>query len=636
MNKHNAERPLVSLVIPVYNAMPYLLETLDAIPEQGLDPSQLEVILVNDGSDDGSAQVLAEYAERHPNYRLLGQPNSGGPADPCNKGIAAVRGRYFFVLGADDVLTDGALGDLVAYAEEEGSDIVLAKMAGLNGRHAPSSMFQRSIADAHLVEDRLYNSVTAIKLFRTELVARSGAYNPTHLRVGSDQPFTFACYLVADKISVRADRAYILIRKREDGKNVTASPRSSWDYAQLVTATVSVIVDGTEPGALRDGLLRRPVRGAVDKALQPRLLDLDETEQRAVLEELQQSIGPHFTPAVARHLGTMSRLKARLALAGDLDTLRTLLIWQKGGGKERLRHTEDGFVLDLPHELAQGIPPMLLEDVQVTGAVMLENFEVHGARLHLAVSAQVSGSAVPPEHVALRVQHRSTGDWFDVVPEKIAEEGRAGAPAACFRVEVDAARMERGVWDLYAVHRYGSQELVNRLGKRRADRVTSEVRRLFDADGTKELGVAYWTKGHGNLSLDVGHTLIPRPGPEVRALTAVRTEAGARWVIMAAETEDPFTATAHTHSAAEGAGEALTVVPAGDGLVAAMLSREGPVEARWLRVQDAFGASVLGIPEAVAVPRRAPAKVAASAGSALRERAIAGLRRLRDVRERHR
>lgn len=99
MNKNHTERPLVSLVIPVYNAMPYLLETLDAIPAQGLKPSELEVILVNDGSDDGSAQVLAEYAERHPNYRLLNQPNSGGPADPCNKGIAAVRGRYFFVLG---------------------------------------------------------------------------------------------------------------------------------------------------------------------------------------------------------------------------------------------------------------------------------------------------------------------------------------------------------------------------------------------------------------------------------------------------------------------------------------------------------------------------------------------------------
>ena len=159
----SAETPLVSLVIPVYNAMPYLVELLDMLPKQGLDPSQLEVILVNDGSDDGSEKVLAEYAARHPNYRLIDQPNSGGPADPCNKGIAAVTGKYFFVVGADDVLTENTLGDLARYAEDNGSDIVLAKMAGLNGRHAPSSMFQRSVDDADIVADKLYNSLTAIK-----------------------------------------------------------------------------------------------------------------------------------------------------------------------------------------------------------------------------------------------------------------------------------------------------------------------------------------------------------------------------------------------------------------------------------------------------------------------------------------
>ena len=154
MANPTAKTPLVSLVIPVYNAMPYLVELLDMLPKQGLDPSQLEVILVNDGSDDGSEKVLAEHAARHPNYRLIDQPNSGGPADPCNKGIAAVTGKYFFVVGADDVLTEGTLGELARYAEEEGSDIVLAKMAGLNGRHAPSSMFQRSVDDADIVADK--------------------------------------------------------------------------------------------------------------------------------------------------------------------------------------------------------------------------------------------------------------------------------------------------------------------------------------------------------------------------------------------------------------------------------------------------------------------------------------------------
>src|SRR5690625_6060228 len=54
------KEPLVSLVIPVYNAMPYLVETLDAIPAQGLDQSDFEVVLVNDGSDNGSERVRSE------------------------------------------------------------------------------------------------------------------------------------------------------------------------------------------------------------------------------------------------------------------------------------------------------------------------------------------------------------------------------------------------------------------------------------------------------------------------------------------------------------------------------------------------------------------------------------------------
>ncbi|QNN82173.1 glycosyltransferase family 2 protein [Brachybacterium sp. Z12] len=348
MQQTTSGTPLVSLVIPVYNAMPYLRETLDALPAQGLDESQLEVVLVNDGSDDGSEKLLAEYAARHPNYRLIDQPNSGGPADPCNKGIAAVRGKYFFVVGADDVLTEGALGDLAAYAEKEGSDIVLAKMAGLNGRHAPSSMFHRTVADADIVADKLYNSLTAIKLFRTDLVAKTGAHNPTHLRVGSDQPFTLACYLAADKISVRADRDFVLIRKRDDGKNVTSSARSAWDYAQLLAACIEVIVQFSEPGTLRDGILRRPIRGALRKSLHPRFLDLEEEKQEAVVAEIAQALTPVYTPAAAAHLGPLEKVKVRLALDGRTAVLRRLITWEKGGGRRGSRMTRPDSISTCP------------------------------------------------------------------------------------------------------------------------------------------------------------------------------------------------------------------------------------------------------------------------------------------------
>jgi len=600
------KEPLVSLVIPVYNAMPYLVETLDAIPAQGLDQSDFEVVLVNDGSDDGSERVLAEYAQKYPNFRVLNQPNSGGPADPCNKGVAAARGKYFFVLGSDDVLTDGALGDLVAYAESEGSDIVLAKMAGLNGAHAPGTMFKRSVADAHLVEDKLYNTLTAIKLFRTELVSKGAAHHPTHLRVGSDQPFTLACYLAADKISVRADRDYVLIRRREDGTNVTSSRRSSMDFAQLVTATVAVIVDGTPPGPLRDGLLRRPVQGAMLSALQKRFLDLDGQQQDAVIAELREAVGPYFTDPLAAHLAALPRLKARLALAGRTDVLRRLIVWESNGGTEMITRDEAGFLLDLPSELAEQIGEKLLRDVPPRGVAVLEGIAVDCGQVRLMASARIRRGAVPPDNVTLRVRNRRSDDWFDVPARSVEVEGRAGEPAAVFRAEVDYTLLRQGVWDLYVVHRYGGEELVNRLGRHRAEGITADRRPLLNKEGAAETGVAYFTQSHGNLSFDIGFTLQSRTTPDAQVLTVLQTHRGECIVLLQTGTwrSSRFTVTVERKEGEPGkasVAQEVPVVPVGEDLVALQLPRLRKLEReeRGLRVTDVVGSVVLSLPAAV-------------------------------------
>ncbi|GAA1491138.1 glycosyltransferase [Brachybacterium sacelli] len=631
VGQHSDERPLVSLVIPVYNSMPYLLETLDAIPGQGLSPAALEVVLVDDGSDDGSERVLAEYTAKNPNYRLLAQPNSGGPADPCNKGVAAARGKYFFVLGSDDVLTPGSLGELAAYAEAEGSDIVLAKMAGLNGRHAPGSMFTKSTADAHLVKDRLFNSLTAIKLFRTDLVTKTGAHNPTHLRIGSDQPFTAACYLVARKISVRADRDYVLIRKRDDGKNVTSTPRTSREYADLLAATVEVIVRWSEPGELRDGVLHRPVHGALRKTLLPRFLDLDEDEQDAVVSEIRGVMTPVFSPRVAGHLGSLDRLKVRLALAGRTDLLRRLIGWEQQGGTDRLVHDENGFRLDLPTDLVASIGPERLRDVKVVGVATLEDLTVEGGVLRLEASAHVRHGVDPPDSVALRLRRRGSEDWFDVPAAPLRIIGRGGARALSFRTHVETGRLDRGIWDLSVLQRSGDDELENRLGRNRSDRVPGDRRRLVDDDAPREIGVAYFTQGYGNLSLDIGFTLQPRTGPEVSLLALLRTGSGARVALLRLITTEPVTLTALLPGASGQAGVELPAVQVGDGVLAVHLPRNRDQEERRIQVEDSLGAAVLRLPEAVEVPGLGSPEEALAAGA----RAARGLARRAGLRRPH-
>jgi len=101
MRVRQAGPPLLSVVIPVYNAAPYVEDAVRSVPEF---PPGLEVILVEDGSRDDSLAVCRALAARHPRVRLLRHPDGGnhGASASRNLGIRAARGRYVAFLDADD------------------------------------------------------------------------------------------------------------------------------------------------------------------------------------------------------------------------------------------------------------------------------------------------------------------------------------------------------------------------------------------------------------------------------------------------------------------------------------------------------------------------------------------------------
>jgi glycosyltransferase involved in cell wall biosynthesis len=97
--------PLLTIVIPAYNAADYLARSLDSV----LTPAAaaVEVIVVDDGSTDSTAAIAASYAARHPQLRLIRQTNRGH-GGAINSGLAAARGDYFKVVDADDWLDRSA------------------------------------------------------------------------------------------------------------------------------------------------------------------------------------------------------------------------------------------------------------------------------------------------------------------------------------------------------------------------------------------------------------------------------------------------------------------------------------------------------------------------------------------------
>ena len=114
--------PLISLIIPVYNVEAYLQKCFDSVVAQTYQ--NLEVIVVNDGSTDGSLTVCNRYVKKN-GWKLISQEN-GGLSAARNTGLLHANGEYITFLDSDDWMADDLIETLLYKAIQYGSDIVEA------------------------------------------------------------------------------------------------------------------------------------------------------------------------------------------------------------------------------------------------------------------------------------------------------------------------------------------------------------------------------------------------------------------------------------------------------------------------------------------------------------------------------
>ncbi|MFZ5997681.1 MAG: glycosyltransferase family 2 protein [Nitrospirota bacterium] len=105
--------PTVSVIIPAYNAARYVIEAVESVRLQRV--RDIEIIVVDDGSTDHTAELLRPYRERGL-VRYFREENSG-PSTARNRGLAAARGNYISFLDADDYMTDAYLETVISFLE---------------------------------------------------------------------------------------------------------------------------------------------------------------------------------------------------------------------------------------------------------------------------------------------------------------------------------------------------------------------------------------------------------------------------------------------------------------------------------------------------------------------------------------
>lgn len=110
---------LISVIIPMYNSAQYISETIESILSQ--KDIGYEVIIINDGSTDNSAEICKQYLSE--NVKLINQENSGAPT-ARNRGIENAIGKYLLFLDSDDLLCDGLFESLQNFMYDEYNCII--------------------------------------------------------------------------------------------------------------------------------------------------------------------------------------------------------------------------------------------------------------------------------------------------------------------------------------------------------------------------------------------------------------------------------------------------------------------------------------------------------------------------------
>ncbi|SNU02580.1 Phosphorylcholine metabolism protein LicD [Ruaniaceae bacterium KH17] len=206
------QRPLVSIIVPVYNVEAFLPACLDSLCHQ--DETGYEIIAVDDGSPDNSIEILRQYERDYPGLLKVAQKANGGLSDARNFGLALARGEYVLFIDSDDVVSTSLVRQVRRRAVESNADIVVFNHAEVrdNGDRVTVRWMNYKNSYGSAITERPELLIAAHpfawnKLYRRSLFVESGIQYPVG-QAFEDSATTFNLMLLANKIEYVDDALY--------------------------------------------------------------------------------------------------------------------------------------------------------------------------------------------------------------------------------------------------------------------------------------------------------------------------------------------------------------------------------------------------------------------------------------------
>lgn len=239
--------PLISVIVPVYNNEKYIRVCIDSILRQRY--GNIEIIIVNDGSTDGTAGIIDEYRDLDARVRTVHKSN-GGVSSARNRGLEVARGEYVTFVDSDDFIDPGTYSEAVEVIELEGGDLdfvtFLMRVVNEAGIELSAPRVSGSVVRMHsneaIVSDYLGSSdLSACNyVFKTDVV--SGFSFDEGMRVNEDALFVFKVILAAERGARISKVFYNYLRNRESATHMSR-PGDIEDRLKYISFVVNSVKD---------------------------------------------------------------------------------------------------------------------------------------------------------------------------------------------------------------------------------------------------------------------------------------------------------------------------------------------------------------------------------------------------------
>ncbi|WP_058725885.1 glycosyltransferase family 2 protein [Curtobacterium luteum] len=216
-------RPVLSVVVPARDSAPWISELLESLARQAV--GEFEVLVVVNGSSDGTTDLVRGFADRDARVRLI-PSGAVSAAESRNGGVAAARGDYLVFADSDDIVPDGAYRAMLDSLEASGSDMVIGDHLKFSPTETWSPTRRWHPFDGHLqavapadIPQLLSGRPCWNRMFRRSFWDRAGLRFPEVASVEDIEPMTRA-FVAAERIDVVPDCVY-LYRDRGDTSSLS-------------------------------------------------------------------------------------------------------------------------------------------------------------------------------------------------------------------------------------------------------------------------------------------------------------------------------------------------------------------------------------------------------------------------------